>query len=177
MGELFREMLREITGRPAVFAAEVVQFLLLVGIVLYLLRRSVGPKLKERRERISAEVEKADRVEEAWAEARKQAAVIAAEARAQAERILEAAGIAVHEQRRAGLERIEQEAAGITRRAQEAIAAEKERVVREGADRLVELITQVTRRFLEEALSESDRRALTHKLILARLKEMEGTPP
>jgi F0F1-type ATP synthase membrane subunit b/b' len=173
MIELIQEVLREITGKPLLFAVEFVQFLLLVAVVRFLLPRIVGRGLKERRERIAAEVQKADLADAAYAEAERQAAALIAEARAEARRGIEAARAAAQEERRTGLEQAEQEAKAILLQAQQTVETDKARVTGEASERLVTLITQVTRRFIEESLTESERRAVTEKLILASLKEME----
>jgi F-type H+-transporting ATPase subunit b len=157
------------------FAAEVVQFILLVVIVRFLLRRILGTDLRERQEQIVAKVEEADRADEAYADARRRADTIMAETRGEAQRIREQAAMTAEQERRAGRERIEREAAAIILQAEQSIKAEKARVVREASEQLIDLIGLVTRRFLDEALTEQERRALTQKLILARLKEMEGT--
>ena len=175
MTELLQEMLHEITGEPMMFAAEVVQFILLIVIVRFLLRRVLGTDLRERQEQIAAKVEEADRADEGYADAQRRTDAIMAEARSEAQRIREQAATTAEQERLAGRERVEREAAAIILQAEQSIEAEKERVVREASEQLIDLIGLVTRRFLDEALTEHERRALTQKLIFARLKEMEGT--
>ncbi len=175
MRELIQEVLREITGQPLIYMVEVVQFLLLVAIAGFLLLRIVGHRLKERRERITAEVEKANRADAAYAEAQQQAAALVANARAESQKIIEAARTAAQEERRAGLDRIKEEADAIVLQARQAVETEKAKAAGEASERLVTLISEVTRRFIEEALTESERRAVTEKLILAGLKEIEGS--
>jgi len=175
MRELIQEVLREIAGEPLRFAVEIVQFLLLVVIIRVLLRRSVGPDLKKRRERIAAEVEKAEQADAAFAAARHQAAALTAEARAEAQRSIEAARTAAQDERQAGLDQAEQEARAILLQAQQTVETEKGKVASEASEELVTLITVVSRRFIEESLSESERRTVTHELILASLKELEGS--
>jgi F-type H+-transporting ATPase subunit b len=175
MRELIQEALHEITGEPLTFAAEIVQFLLLVVIIRFLLPRIVGTDLKERRRRIAAEVEKADHADAAYAEVKQQAAALVAAAREEARRTIEAAGARAQEERRDGLDRAEQEANDILLQAHQTVETEKGRVTSEASEQLVTLITLVTRRYIEEALTENERRAVTQKLILASLKEMEGT--
>ncbi len=175
MKELIQEVLRQITGEPLIFTVELVQFILLVLIIRFLLPRIVGTALKERSKRIAAEVEKADQADAAYAKAGQQAAALIVAACAEAGRTIEAARTASQEERRAGLDRAEQEANAILLQAGQAIETEKERVASEASEQLVTLITLVTRRFIEESLTESERRAVTQKLILASLDEMEGT--
>jgi len=174
MKELIQEVLRQITGEPLMFTVELVQFLLLVLIIRFLLPRIVGTALKERHKRIAADVEKADQADAVYAKAQQQAAALIAAARADAQRTIEAARTAAQEERRAGLDQVEQEANAIRLQAGQAIETEKERVAGEASEQLVKLITLVTRRFIEESLTESERRAVTQKLILASLDELEG---
>ncbi len=175
MNELIQEGLRQITGKPLIFTVELVQFILLVLIIRFLLPRIVGTALKERHNRIAADVEKADQADAAYAKAQEQAAALVDTARAEARRTIEAARTAALEERRAGLDRAEQEANAILLQAGQAIETEKQRVTSEASEQLVTLITLVTRRFIEESLTESERRAVTQKLILASLKEMGGS--
>ena len=174
MRELIQEVLNEIAGEPFRFGVEFLQFLILVVMMRFLLVRSVGPALKKRRERIAAEVEKADQADAAYAAAQQQAAALVAEAGAEARRTIEAAKAAAHDEREAGLDQAEQGARAILLQAEQAIEAEKVKVTGEASEELVTLITQVARRFIEESLSENERRAVTQKLILSSLKELEG---
>lgn len=175
MNELVQEVLRQITEEPWIFVVEIAQFLLLVLIIRFLLPRIVGTALKERRKRIAAEVEKADQADAAYAKARQQAAALVAAARAEAQRTIEAARTVAQDERRSGLDQVEQEASAILLQASQASETEKGRVASEASEQLVTLITLVTRRFIEESLTESERRAVTQKLILASLNEMERT--
>ncbi len=174
MKQLIQEAFREIAAQPLIFAVEVVQFLLLAAIVGLFLRRIVGNKLKARRERIAADVEKADRADAAYAEAQQQATALVAGARTESQKIIEAARNAAEEELRIGLEKAEQEAGAILLQASQAVETDKEKVTAEAAERLVTLITEITRRFIDESLTESERRTATEKLILAGLKEIEG---
>jgi F0F1-type ATP synthase membrane subunit b/b' len=173
MSELLREALREVTRDPLAFAAEIVQFAVLVVIVWQLARRFVAQPLAERRRRVTEEVEQADAAPRLRAEADARAAALLAEGRAEAARIAERAAAAADAARRDGRERIEREAAGAVVTAEQALGAEKDRAAREASDRLVELIGTVVRRFLE-TLPEGERRVLTQRLILDRLKEVAG---
>jgi F-type H+-transporting ATPase subunit b len=175
MNELIQEVLRQITEEPWMFMVEIVQFFLLVLIIRFFLPRIVGTALKERRKHIAAEVEKADQADTAYAKAQQQAAALVAAAHAEAQRTIESARTAAQDERRTGLDQVEQEASAILLQARQAIETEKGRVASEASEQLVTLITLVTRRFIEESLTESERRAVTQKLILASLNEMEGT--
>ena len=175
MSELIQEVLLEITAKPLLFVVEIVQFLLLVFIVRLILIRVLGTTLKERRERIAADVEKADQADAAYAAAQQQAAALTAGALAETKRSIEVARTAAQDERRLGLNEAEQEAKAIILQAQQTVETEKGRVAGEASEELVTLITQVVRRFIEETLSESERKAVTQKLILASMKEMADT--
>jgi F-type H+-transporting ATPase subunit b len=175
MSELIQETLHEITADPLLFSVEVVQFLLLVVIIRFILRRVLGTALHERRARIAAEVAKADHADTAYAEAQQRAASLVEKAREEAQRTIERARTAAQEERRAGLDQAEQDARTILHQARQTIETEKSRVAGEASEELVTLIIQVIRRFIEEALPESERTAVTQKLVLASLKEMTET--
>jgi hypothetical protein len=70
---------------------------------------------------------------------------------------------------------VAQEAEAILLQARQAGETEQSRVTSDASEQLVTLITLVTRRYIEEALTESERRAVTQKLILASLNELEDT--
>jgi F-type H+-transporting ATPase subunit b len=175
MSELIQETLHEITANPLLFAVEVVQFLILIVIIGFILRRVLGTVLRDRRERIAAEVAKADHADTAYAEAQERAAALVEEAREEARRTIERARSTAQEERRAGLDQAEQDAQTILRQARQTIETEKSRVAGEASEELVTLIIQVIRRFIDEALSESERKAVTQKLVLTSLKEMTDT--
>jgi len=175
MHELIQEVLRQIAEEPWMFMVEIVQFLLLVLIIRFLLPRVVGSALKERLKRITAAVEKADQADAAYAGVQQQAAALVAAAHAEAQRTIEAARTAAQDEHRVGLEQVEQEANAILLQARQTSETEKIRVAGEASEQLITLVTLVTRRYIEESLTESERRAVTQKLILASLNEMEGT--
>ena len=143
MSELIKEVLREITEKPLLFAVEVVQFVILVVIIRMILIRVAGTTLRERRERIAADVEKADHADGAYGEAQQRAAAIVSETRRKARRSIEAATTAAQEERRAGLDQAEQEAQKILLQARQTIESEKGRVAGEASEELVTLITQI----------------------------------
>jgi len=103
------------------------------------------------------------------------AAALLAAARAEAQRAIEAARTAAQDERRSGLDQVDQEAEAILLQARQASETEQGRVASDASEQLVTLITLVTRRYIEESLTESERRAVTQKLILASLNEMEDT--
>lgn len=175
MNELIQESLRQINEAPWLFVAEVAQFLLLVLVIRLLLPRIVGTALSQRRTRIADQVEKADQADTAYAKAQQQATALLAAARAEAQRTIEAARTAAQDERRSGLDQVDQETEAILLQAKQAGETEQVRVASDASEQLVTLVTLVTRRYIEESLTESERRAVTQKLILASLSEMEDT--
>jgi F-type H+-transporting ATPase subunit b len=173
MHELIEEALRRIAEEPWVFVAEVAQFLLLLLIIRLLLPRIAGTALSQRRTRIADLVEKAGQADTAYANARQQAAALLAAARAEAQKTVEAARTAAQEERRSGLDQVDQEAEAILLQARQAGETEQGRVASDASEQLVTLITLVTRRYIEESLTESERRTVTQKLILASLNEID----
>ncbi len=78
--------------------------------------------------------------------------------------------------------RAEREAAGaaadaeaerVLAQARQTVEAERGRMLREAAERLVRLTSEVARRYLAEMLTEAERRAATEKAILDGLRRME----
>jgi F0F1-type ATP synthase membrane subunit b/b' len=175
MNELIQEALREITEEPWIFVTEIAQFLLLVLIILLLLPRIVGMTLNQRRMRIADKVEKANHADTAYANAQQQAAALLSAARTEAQKTVEVARAAAQDERQSGLDQVDQEAEAILLQARQTVETEQDRVISDASEQLVTLITLVTRRYIEESLTESERRAVTQKLILASLNEIEDT--
>jgi F0F1-type ATP synthase membrane subunit b/b' len=68
---------------------------------------------------------------------------------------------------------MEAEAEEILAQARQTVEREKERFSRETGARLVQLTAETVLRYIDEMLTESERRALTQKAILASLGQME----
>ncbi|MFZ3063236.1 MAG: ATP synthase F0 subunit B [Actinomycetota bacterium] len=174
MAELFKEVLHEITGKPLIFIVEIIQFAVLIGIFILVVPRIVGKRLKERRERIIAELQEATKAKKEYIEATKEADTIVARAKEEARQIVKAAKENARREREAAVGQAEQEAKDIILQAEQTIETEKNKVINEACEQLVSLVTATTRRFLDEALTESERRALTQKIILSSLEEIES---
>lgn len=177
MQDLLREVLHEITAAPVRFAAEVAQSMLVVVVAVLAGRGIVAKRLTARRARIAAELEEAEAAERRWAGIREEARAVVAEAEQEAPAILRAARERAESERAASGAQIEGEAREIITRARDAVEAEKSRVVRETANRLIQLTADTTRRYLDEMLSESERRELMQRAILAGVDELGPQPP
>ncbi len=170
MSDLLREVMQDIGSRPFAYLAELAQCAILVLIVRAVLIRTVGKPLGERRQRLAEQVAHAKAAAARHEEAVQRAAAIVAEARAAAQRTTAAATDAAERARTTGYEQIARDAAAAVHQAEQAVEAEKLRVSREASERLVDLIGVAVRRFLEQAVSDDQRRALTNQLILDRIE-------
>jgi F0F1-type ATP synthase membrane subunit b/b' len=137
----------------------------------------VAKRLAARRARIAAELEEAEAAERRWAGIREEARAVVAGAEEEAPAILRAARERAGSERAAAGAQIEGEAREIITKARETVEAEKSRVVRETANRLIQLTTETTRRYLDEMLSESERRDLMQRAILAGVDELGPEAP
>jgi F0F1-type ATP synthase membrane subunit b/b' len=180
--EILAEMGLEVVENPVRMIAEIVQFVLLIGIVWVVAvgfgkrRGFVANLLSERYERIERDVERASHADEnlslAQANVRERSDTVAAEA----SRIL-AVG-------QADAERIEStacaeadaESSRILDRAKSALATETEEMHLELREELVTIVAQATRSILNEKMTVSEQRELIENSIVASLAAPD-TPP
>ena len=172
MGEALRATLHEIAARPMAYVAELLHFVVLVGAIGLVARRPLTKRLTARRERIIAELTEAERNEHESVAFSDEARAVVTRAEAEARRIVEAAHAEAEREREAGTARAQPEAEHALQVAREAVEREKARVAAETSGRLVTLTTEITRRYLDEFLTEDERRAMTEKVVLESLEEM-----
>ena len=178
MGEVLQAALDEIATRPAAFAAEVVQALILVAIVTWAVRRLAGKRLEDRRARVAAALAEAEREEHAADDLAAEARDVVARAEVEAPRIVASARDETEKERAAAIAAVEAEAAQLVQQARQTVEREEGSVRREASERLVRLTTETARRYLDEFLSDAERRAMTEKAILETLEELDrGAPP
>jgi len=173
MDELLRATLREITDQPARFAAEVVQQLLLIAIIVWFGRRWLAKRLAERRSRIESALAGADAADKDSVRIREELATMPAKSAESAAALLKSAREQAEKERATAAAAIEAEARQVVEQAHKSLELEKESVRRDAAERLVGLTTDAARRYLDEMLTENERRALTQKAILAFLDQVE----
>jgi F0F1-type ATP synthase membrane subunit b/b' len=173
MGELIREALHEIAANPARFAAELVQFAVLVALIVSVGREKLGKRLHDRRARIVAEMAEADAAAKESARIRDEARALGERPSEEAPALLRGAEEERERQRKAAIAAMEAEAEEILAQARQTVEREKERFSRETGARLVRLTAETVLRYVDEMLTESERRALTQKAILASLGQME----
>ena len=177
MGELLSDVLRGITAEPARFIAEVVQSALVLVVLGWAGRRFVRRRLAARRETIAAQLANADAAERESVRLREEAAAAVARAQQDSPAIVRTATEQADQERQAAIARIESEALEVVAQARRSVERDKERVRREASARLISLTTEAARRYLDEMLTEADRRALTRKAILEALEEIAPEPP
>ena len=176
MEEALRAALRQVTERPVPFLAEVVQFLVLAGLIGLTARRWIGKRLAGRRERIATELAEAELAESECVTMGDEARAAIASAEEEAPGIIVAAREQAERERKAWIAQAEAEADQAIRLARETVEREKAKVAAEASERLVKLTTETARRYLDEFLSEGERRSMTEKVILDSLEEMERGP-
>lgn len=173
MGEALQATLREIATRPWAFVAEVVQAVLLLGVIAWAARGPVARRLAARRERVAAALASAARDEGEAASMHAQAGAVVRDAEAEAPRIVAAARAAAEAQRKTSDAAAEADVARLLDEARRSVDAERTKVLRDSSERLVRLTTDVARRYLDEMLTERERRALTERAIRESLGELE----
>lgn len=178
MGETLREALREIAAGPAGFIADVVHFLVLAAVIAWWGRRAVARKLSGRRARIAAELVGAEQAERESTTLRGEAQAVIVRAEEEVSRLVQAAREEAEKEREAAIAEAQADAERTIRQARESVEREKAKVVMEASERLVRLTAQTARRYVDELLTESERRVVTEKAILEGLAEMEreGVP-
>jgi F0F1-type ATP synthase membrane subunit b/b' len=155
-----------------------VQSLLLVALLSWAVRRLAGKRLERRRAGIAAALAEADRFEREVEDVAAEARAVVVRAAEEGPRIIQAAQEAAEREREAALAAVEAEAARVVRQAREAVLREKASVRQEASERLVRLTTETARRYLDEILTDAERRAMTEKVIAETLEEMErGSRP
>jgi len=174
MEQLLTEILREIADQPARFIAEVVQSALLIGILVWAERRYAPGRLAARKSRIAAELEAAGAAERDTLRIRDEAPAVVAKARESAEGIRRSAGEQADKERADSVTTIEAEAEQVVAQARKALDIELTGIRQQASERLVQLTTETARRYLDEMLGETERRALTQKAILAFLDQVEA---
>jgi F0F1-type ATP synthase membrane subunit b/b' len=178
MGELLQEVFHGITAAPARFIAELVQSVVLLGVVWWAGRRLVRPRLIERRARIATELGEAAAAERRWTGVGEEVRTILARSGEATSEILRVAREQAQAERGAAIARIDSEAEQVIAQARQTVERDKNRVLRETSDRLIRLATETAKRYLSERLTESERRVLMQKAILASLEELgQGPPP
>ncbi len=176
MEELLRQVLSELAADPVRSLVELAQSLLLLVALAWAGRRFARRQLAARQAKVAAEVAAAGTAERDGIRLQEEARGVAGRIEQQVADILRAAREQAEQERQTSLARIETDAGQLLRQARETVESESNRVVREASDRLIRLTAVAARRYLDEVLTESQRRTLIQRAILESLEEMTGAP-
>lgn len=181
--ELLNAVRAEIVSDPLTFAIEIVQFVLLVSVVwivgigLGKRRGFVTNMLAERREKVASELEAADGSEEALATAQLNAESAMKEARAQAKRALAEARRQAKHEREAAAETADREAEALREHGRQLLEMERQEMLADARERLLEIVGSATRHILSERLSPAEQRGLVQHAIMESLEGDQTEPP
>ena len=173
MTELLVEIMDETIGNPVVWAAELIQFGLLLLFIKWVAIGFRGKKgmlanmLAERRERVGLQLRQASESESYLANARQRSETAVREAHEQAERLVAEAREAAQHEVATVVMAAHEEADKMAAHAKETLDNELEEMLADVRDRLVDLVTRATRQILNEGLSPAEQRVLIQKSILA----------
>jgi F0F1-type ATP synthase membrane subunit b/b' len=174
MEDLLREAIGALTADPVRSLVEVAQSLFLLVVLGWAGRKFARRQLAARQARVAAELAAAETAERDGIRLQEEARGVVAGIERQVADILRAARDQAEQERETSAARIETDAGQMVLQARQTVESEKNRVVREASDRLIHLTAEAARRYLDEILTESQRRALIQKAILESLEEMTG---
>lgn len=164
--EIVAEIASEFAHEPMRVLAEVVQFALLAGAAWVVMfgfgkrKGFVANMLSERQSAIARRVERATHADEALADAKREAASLARDGRAQARDIVARAKQESSELEAAARAETDADCARIEERAEAALSTERQEVQLELREKLVDLVSSATRTILNEKLTVSEQRRL-----------------
>lgn len=171
MTEFLHEVASEFTSTD--FIVEFVQGLVLIAILVFALPRLVRPRLAARRARIVSDLGAARTAGAERTRCQREAKLIVSRAHKDAKASMKGVRAEAEAERADAMTAADEEAAEIVARARDSLEAEKHTVVAQSCDEMVGLVTIVARRYIDETLSESERGALTEKLVLTSLESID----
>ena len=180
--ELLSEIQHEITTDPVKFTIEVVQFALLLAIIWVVAvgfgkrRGFVKNMLIERRARVASELDMADGAEAALARAREEAEAAATGARAEAKRTLTEARRRAKTERTSAAKAADTEAEALRAHGRQLLEMERQEMLANVRERLLEVVGSATRHILSERLSPAEQRALVQRAIMTSLEGEDPAP-
>lgn len=173
MGAVLQAALDEVTAHPGAFAIEAAQALVLIAALAWAVRRFASRRLEARRAGIASALAEADGAEREAGALTAEARDVVLRAEQEAARLVAGAREEVGRGRVSAAAEVEAEAALLVQQAREILERERQAARAEASERLVRLTTETARRYLDEILTDAERRALTQKAIVAGLEELE----
>jgi len=174
MEELLRQVLGDLAANPVRSAVEVIQSLLLLVIVAWATSKFARRQLAERHSRIATELAAAEAAERDGTGLEAKARDLATGIEQQVAEVLRAAREQAEQERKTSMAQVTVDGEQAVVQARQSVEREKERVVREASERLVRLTAEAARRYLDEVLTENQRRTLIQRAILESLEELSG---
>lgn len=175
MRDLMRELLEEVAVRPIAFAAEVVQSLLLMVVLVWAGRRYAARALGKRHEQIAAALAQAANDAEQSVKLREEALAVLQNAATASADIVRQAQESAAQERTSSVSETDTASREMVAKAQNTVAAEKDHIRRAAADQLVRLTSDIARRYVDEFLTDAERRALTRTAIEVALQRLAPT--
>ncbi|NTU72137.1 MAG: ATP synthase F0 subunit B [Coriobacteriia bacterium] len=173
--EIVAEMGTEVAHAPLRLVAEVLQFLVLVGIVWVVAfgfgkrKGFVSNMLTERERRIATHLTTATAADEALATATAEAEAAIRTAEARAHELTQDAATECAEVDAATRAEVDAECTRITERAESALATERQEMQLELREQLVELVSSATRSIMNERLTAAEQRELIEHSITSSM--------
>ena len=178
MTELLRQVFADILTEPLRFLVETLQSILLLVGLIWAGRKILRPRLAAREARVATALAAAEVAERESVRLRKEAQAVAARTAPEAAVILAKADAEAERDRVAFLAQAESDAAQIVAQARQTLETERDSVVRDASERLTSLTVTAARQYLDEILTEQQRRALIQAAITRGLDELtSGRPP
>ena len=180
--ELLAEIQHEIVSDPTKFAIELVQFALLLAIVWVVAvgfgkrRGFVKNMLVERRQNVASELEMANGAEDALVSAQQDAAAAVTQARAEAKRTMAEARKQAKAQRASAAKGADREAEALRDHGRQLVEMERQEMLADARERLLEVVGSATRHILSERLSPAEQRALVQHAIMSGLEGEQPAP-
>jgi F-type H+-transporting ATPase subunit b len=178
--EIVQEIGAELANEPLRIFAEVMQFAVLLAIVWVVAvgfgkrRGFVVNMLTERQERVAAHVETASHADKALADAKREAAATARSARATAREIVLRAKKECVEIEESAHAETDADCARIEERAEAALSTERQEMLLELREQLVDLVSSATRSIMNEKLTVSEQRTLIENTITESVNASAG---
>jgi F0F1-type ATP synthase membrane subunit b/b' len=157
---------------------EVLQSVLFLSLVAWAGARFLRKRLSDRQARVARELAEAAAAEGDRARLLEEARATGARVAGEIAELVRTINQQAEQELQAAQAQVETEAQEVVAQARQSVDREKEHVRRDASARLLALTTEAARRYLDEMLSESERRAVTQKAILASLEQIgQGLAP
>ena len=135
---------------------QLINFVLLIGVLTFLLYRPVLKVLDERKARIAKSMEDAKKVEQMKKDMDDMRTTQMKKLDLEAGKLLEAARKQADDMKKEMITRSQEEAAGIVKKAQEQLSQERDRMVSEVQGMLASVVIKMTEKVMQREFSKSD---------------------